>query len=158
MGDEAELAEDLLPAFMGDALEACEFREDGCKREFAVSGQFEGLAREVNNPPEDEFARVPAAVAFLGLLEQDRFFDHAVLFGLGDHAVYGPEQVVSEADESALASLADLDEVVDEYVGVTDGALERSVGRRSDVLRFRGERDNARYRGEGLVGSAVFEG
>ena len=90
------MAENLLPAFPCDAFEASQFREDGGEGKLAVCGEFEGLACEVDDPAQDELASVPAAVPLFGLLDGDGLSDDAVFFRLRDHAVDGPEEVVSE--------------------------------------------------------------
>ena len=90
--------------------------------------QLEGLAAEVDYPSEDELSGAPTAVAFLQLLEGHRFFEDSWgFFRLGDHAIDSPEQVVSQAAHAFVASLADLDEIVDEDVGVAHRALKRLV-------------------------------
>ena len=79
-------------------------------------------------------------------LEGDGFV--AVAFsgrGARQDEVDGPEEVRAEGAEATGAALAELDEVVDEDIGLTDGALKRDVAR---VVHRRLGRSRVRCTGE----------
>ena len=62
-----------MPALGRDPFGSLEFTEDLGQGLLAVRGKLEGLANSVDHPTQHPFARGPAAITFLHLLERDRF-------------------------------------------------------------------------------------
>lgn len=59
-----------------------------------------------------------------------------VLVGLCQHFINGVQEVVPHHVESVGPPLSDLDEVVNEDIGVCEGAIEGHVGRRRHFVLF----------------------
>ena len=82
-----------------------------------MSGEFDGLAKCVNDPAEDEFSGGPTAVALQQLLERDGLISVGfVELGLSQDVVYRFQQVVSQRAHAGCSPLSQLDEVVNEHV------------------------------------------
>jgi hypothetical protein len=66
-------------------------------------------------------------------LERDGLVSVCLVFGgFSQHLIDGVQQVPAQGLQAPGASLSELDEVVDEDVGVADGALVGAVGRSGD--------------------------
>src|SRR5512137_708212 len=96
-----------------------------------MSGQFDGLADGVEYPTQDQLASGPATVTLSQLLERQGFVSMHFGAGLGEDLVDSFEQVLAYGGEATRPSLGNLDEVVHEDVGVSQGFRERAVGGRS---------------------------
>lgn len=111
-----------------------------------MSGELQGLAYEVHHPTKYLFAGVEAAVAASYLLDGAGLLGLPFsVQGLRDHAVNGVQQEVAHHIHAALASLPNLDEIVDEDVGVPHRSLERSVRGRRHVVGLWFEHSDTRY-------------
>jgi hypothetical protein len=114
------------------------------------------LSDEVDDPAQDVFARVPAAVPSRHFLDRSRFAWVSLgVQGLRYHAIDGVEKVVPKAVHAAGAALSDLDEIVHEDVCCAYWSLEGPVGGGSAVFWLWRERDDARDRGQGCVSLQV---
>ena len=117
--DEAKLAEDAGPLLGADALGVGHFFEDVSECVLAVRRQLYGLPDRIDYPAEDELPGAPAAVALQELLEGDRLVPvRFVGCRGGQHLVEGAEKMGPQSLESSLATLAKLNEVVDEDISV----------------------------------------
>ena len=109
--------------------------------------ELQGLANGVQDPTEDDLPHSPAAVTLEEFLEGHRFV--ALLGGDARHRenlIDGVEQVIQKGVEPLGTALSDLDEVVYEHVGATQGALVHAIGRGSDAFRLGFEGRDSRHR------------
>ena len=67
--DEAELAQDLLPAFASDPGRGGELMEDLGELDLAMGRELDRLSQGVDEPAEDDLAGSPASVALEELLQ-----------------------------------------------------------------------------------------
>jgi hypothetical protein len=70
-GDEAQLAEDLLPSAMADSTSSRQFLEDLGQGQLSVTRELDGLADRVYDPPQYDLSGPPTAIPFEQLLQGD---------------------------------------------------------------------------------------
>ena len=110
--------------------------EDLGELDLWVGRELDRLADRVDEPAEDDLAGPSATVALKELLQ-----GHGLVPALRGHIrasqdlVNGVQQVLPESLEAAVPTLSELDEVVDEHIGVAQGLLEAPVGRRCQLFR-----------------------
>ena len=108
--------------------------EDLGQFDLAVGRQFNGLADSIDEPAEDDLASTPATIPLEQLLQGDGF--EAGLgrdLRPGQYDVDSMEEVLSDGLEAAVATLTELDEVINKHVRVRQGPFERPVRRRGEL-------------------------
>ena len=98
--------------------------------------QLNGLANGVDDPAQDEFASVPTTVTLQEFLQGDGFIAVAFIgVWLGEDGIHGMEEVPAQHVHPVVATLAQLDEVIDKYIIGAQGFRERAVGWRPHFVR-----------------------
>ena len=102
--------------------------EDFGELNLAVGRELDCLVDRVNEPAEDDLAGAPASIALEEFLQGHRFVAAFVgHFWLRQDLVDGVQQVLSEGLEATVSTLSELDEVIDEHVGVPKGFLRQRL-------------------------------
>jgi hypothetical protein len=100
----------------------------------AMGRELDGLIDSVDDPAQDNLSRAPASIAFHEFLEGDSFIVVVARLWAGKDIVDGGQQVVATGAHALWSSLAYLDEVVCEDVGVAKGTFVGAVGWRSKLF------------------------